>query len=522
MVTDYQKSLTSAVQPPNGNLSTTQQIQQLVQPTASLINLLQHAQAQVQQQQQQQQKPYPQQVPLPLNTTITPVSSRQPAYLPAAGQQKPVASYSPAKPSQSKQSQAAQARRNTANLPKSTPILPPPMSSQANLKSSTAFNYTAAKLAPNVGQGHYGGSAKAANVPPPLPNVSISKVQVTTGDSSAVSRSVSNVPVNASIKSDAHSPQKVNVSVAPPVGASPPKLSIPTKSEKLSPAPKANAPISPRTKQTPRKNSNPIRTTPPSASAVAQNSSPVTKPDVAATAPKPAATIAPAGTVQPQPSQQPQQKPQPQSQQPPQQQPSAAVQKASGSNENQQKATQASGKPSSPARNNVKAAKPTAAAPATPAKPAAAAQVTPTAKSAAAQSQAVKTPAAESGNAVVTKTPTTAPTKETPAKASTSPPKPATPATPKPEKKTSVALAASTPKPVTPSNVDQKIKRNRLRTIPYQSPIPEIELISKLTASEANNSSKNTEDKLIIFYKWVDAFFNSSQFFYNQLISFLL
>lgn len=56
-------------------------------------------------------------------------------------------------------------------------------------------------------------------------------------------------------------------------------------------------------------------------------------------------------------------------------------------------------------------------------------------------------------------------------------------------------------KPVTPSSVEQKVKRNRLKTQKFESPIPEIELISKLTANEANNSSKNSEDKLIIFYK---------------------
>lgn len=266
MVTDYQKSLSSAVQPPNGNLnaapglSTTQQIQQLVQltsaqPTANLLNLLQQAQAQVQQQ-QQQQKTFQQQVPLPSNTTITPVSSRQQNYLPAPGavnQQKSVTSYSPAKPSQSKQSLAAQVRRNTANLPKSPPILPPAIPSQANLKASTASNYTAAKLTPNIAPSHYGGIAnvKTANVPPPLPNVSISKVQVATGDNGGASKAGSNVavPVNASIKPDALSPLKPTLSSAPSIVASPPKV---------------NAPVSPRTKQTPRKNSNPIKTTPQS------------------------------------------------------------------------------------------------------------------------------------------------------------------------------------------------------------------------------------------------------------------
>lgn len=133
-----------------------------------------------------------------------------------------------------------------------------------NNRAGAASNYTAAKLAPNIAPSYYGGIAnvKTANVPPPLPNVSISKV-VATGDSAGTSKAGSGgaVPVNASTKSEAHSLSKPNLSAAPPVVTSPPKLTIQPKQDKLSPASKVNAPVSPRTKQTPRKNSNPIKTT---------------------------------------------------------------------------------------------------------------------------------------------------------------------------------------------------------------------------------------------------------------------
>lgn len=512
MVTDYQKSLTPAVQQPNGNLnaasalSATQQIQQFVQltstqPTANLLQLLQQAQAQVAQQQQQQQKPFQQQVPLPQNTTITPVSSRQQNYSPATGasnQQKSVVNYSPAKPSQSKQSQGAQARRNTT-LPKVMPIPPPAMPSHANLKASAASNYTAAKLPLNIAPNPYAGIAnvKTASVPPPLPNISISKVQVATGDSGGASRAGSNVavPVNASVKSDASKPI---LSAGPPITVSPLKVTTPPKSEKLSPASKVTAPVSPRTKQTPRKNSNPIKTTPPPTigSAVSSTTiSPVAVTTAVATTTGPASkVVATVATVTPKlvaiaQSKNPVSKPdvvtavvKP-----------AVVSTTAPPLQQQQQSDEKSPKPASTA----------------PTKSTAVAQVTE--KSATKSSTAANATPAKTNDVVDAKSP-----KKTPAAKSTPlPPKPsasATPkatvsmapktaesATPKPEKKSSAA--ASTPKPATPSSVDQKVKRNRLRTIPYQSPIPEIELISKLTAIEANNSSKNTEDKLIIFYK---------------------
>uniref|UniRef100_A0A1A9WNG1 Uncharacterized protein n=1 Tax=Glossina brevipalpis TaxID=37001 RepID=A0A1A9WNG1_9MUSC len=55
---------------------------------------------------------------------------------------------------------------------------------------------------------------------------------------------------------------------------------------------------------------------------------------------------------------------------------------------------------------------------------------------------------------------------------------------------------------ITPS-ADRKSQRHRLKTILYQSPLPELAYITKLSASEASNSPKpmSSEDRLIVFYK---------------------
>lgn len=53
--------------------------------------------------------------------------------------------------------------------------------------------------------------------------------------------------------------------------------------------------------------------------------------------------------------------------------------------------------------------------------------------------------------------------------------------------------------PQKPSGSSGKVKRNRFRTQPYQSPLPEVEMISKIIATPPR--SRNSEDKLIIFYK---------------------
>ncbi|XP_004535302.1 microtubule-associated protein futsch-like isoform X1 [Ceratitis capitata] len=70
---------------------------------------------------------------------------------------------------------------------------------------------------------------------------------------------------------------------------------------------------------------------------------------------------------------------------------------------------------------------------------------------------------------------------------------PASPLTPKPSSEQGPSTSAS----------DRKSSRHRLKTIPFQSPLPELAYITKLSASEASNSPKpmSIEDKLIVFYK---------------------
>lgn len=73
--------------------------------------------------------------------------------------------------------------------------------------------------------------------------------------------------------------------------------------------------------------------------------------------------------------------------------------------------------------------------------------------------------------------------------------------TPKPEGESPKA-AKNEPKPSTSQkspSMSSKSKRTRIRTQPYQSPLPEIEIITKITASMPKN--KNNDDKLIVFYK---------------------
>lgn len=47
---------------------------------------------------------------------------------------------------------------------------------------------------------------------------------------------------------------------------------------------------------------------------------------------------------------------------------------------------------------------------------------------------------------------------------------------------------------------ERKSKRNRIRTQPYQSPLPELALISKLS-NRSSSPAKNQDEKLIVFYK---------------------
>lgn len=75
--------------------------------------------------------------------------------------------------------------------------------------------------------------------------------------------------------------------------------------------------------------------------------------------------------------------------------------------------------------------------------------------------------------------------------------------------------APKTPTPVTPSRSkivvqsaqqpdDSNSKRHRSKTILYQSPTPELTLVTKLSvveANAANGSAKHHEDRLVLFYK---------------------
>lgn len=67
------------------------------------------------------------------------------------------------------------------------------------------------------------------------------------------------------------------------------------------------------------------------------------------------------------------------------------------------------------------------------------------------------------------------------------------------------SFATDNTTPLTPKDddLDRKSKRHRLKTILYQSPLPELAFITKLSASEASNSPKpmSNEDRLIVFYK---------------------
>lgn len=66
-------------------------------------------------------------------------------------------------------------------------------------------------------------------------------------------------------------------------------------------------------------------------------------------------------------------------------------------------------------------------------------------------------------------------------------------------------------------------KRHRIRTQHYQSPLPEVELVSKISTS----TQRNTDEKLIVFYKWVIVFFfllhknsgNNTNCFRNEFLA---
>ncbi|XP_059619290.1 mucin-5AC-like [Phlebotomus argentipes] len=72
-----------------------------------------------------------------------------------------------------------------------------------------------------------------------------------------------------------------------------------------------------------------------------------------------------------------------------------------------------------------------------------------------------------------------------------------------PLKKEKPTPAAKTPKhDVTDGGSSRGVKRSRTRTVPYQSPLPEYAMLTKLSYAESSSSgSKSGEDKLVLFYK---------------------
>lgn len=99
----------------------------------------------------------------------------------------------------------------------------------------------------------------------------------------------------------------------------------------------------------------------------------------------------------------------------------------------------------------------------------------------------------------------TSPTNKT-SPAKTTSPSATTPRTPTRKTKPSAAKTEGEPSPKTPRNdkspvqkltTTGKLKRQRTRTQPYQSPLPELEIISKMSSTP----NRNNDEKLIVFYK---------------------
>ncbi|KAJ8921698.1 hypothetical protein NQ315_010608 [Exocentrus adspersus] len=109
---------------------------------------------------------------------------------------------------------------------------------------------------------------------------------------------------------------------------------------------------------------------------------------------------------------------------------------------------------------------------------------------------------------LITPTPATSKPKEqvspkrdaTPLKLATTPKTPTRKSkTPKPEESPK-ATKSETKTPIQRSPSTGKAKRQRRKTQPYQIPLPEIEIITKISSSTPRRS-KNNDDKLIYFYK---------------------
>lgn len=90
---------------------------------------------------------------------------------------------------------------------------------------------------------------------------------------------------------------------------------------------------------------------------------------------------------------------------------------------------------------------------------------------------------------------------KTPIKQSTTPRASRKTKTPKSEEDVVKTTKTEKVSPNQKTPTSSKSKRARMRTQYYQSPLPEIEIISKISASSTRNRNKNNDDKLIVFYK---------------------
>lgn len=556
--------LVSEMSKNNGNFNQQQQLQQLVQMQALNIiqqqaQVAQHVQAASAHQKTFQQQP----VPLPPNTTITPVARQnmQSAPKPSTNYARPNVPQQPKPVSQSPN--VSSARKNLPMTAKSTT---PQMPANVSNVGSPSLNLSAVPpgrfidLVASFSRNNQSAPATSSAPYTKMSPGSMLPKQTNVTAMNSPSMQKPNLPDSISISSAAH--QQIKTSQALSISLSVTnKPSVPTVPRNLPVSPlKLNtttsvagpqklSPTSPRTKQTPRKNSNPIKTT-PSPTAMPQTLSPlVTTPvDIAKTNPNLnqmvsiSSTIPKTTTITPQPSN------------------LATASNAAAKVVNAASDVKTVTSNLSPQNvalkspvvtNPISVSKPVVT-PKTEIAPAASVEKKPVAPVAVGNSanksnpqpaeKVAEKPAINTTGKVEKKNESVKndvkppnqqqTTSSQPPKVNTTQPTPAlAKIVEKPivqtakEKSTSVPTSApstsvatskdsnvlksasgitSTSTTSTASNkpiVEAKAKRNRLKTIPYQSPTPEFELVSKISAIEANNSMRNAEDKLTLFYR---------------------
>ncbi|XP_055304731.1 mucin-2-like [Sitodiplosis mosellana] len=572
------------------NVAQQTQLQQIVHLQA-LNNMLQYQKVVHQQKSFQQQQP----VPLPTNTTITPVARQN-----MQSTQKPPVNYPRSNVqtknlSQNVSSSPMQSRKSFPNAPKSAvpqmqagivaaplnissssvkstlPQMPSAMTSAASsakgyadiLAASLSNSQASMKITPSLtitktsSPSSSTSYAKNSNVLPNKPALSPSMPKSFLPE--AISMSLGNVPL--SVK--ASQPPSVTVTPTNKPHISPTNKAIPitplkTNSPQNVPGLQKLSPTSPRTKQTPRKNTNPIRTT--SLSPATQTSSQSAVPHVEMTAPsvsispssvKP--TVPPANATVAKPPSINVVPPTP-----PKANVPALVAPVTQATAKPPQLTPLSNLNSANAKPNVVTPKIETSPTSSNAKPikvedaksVAEVKVEKTEKVETIKTENVKVEkivmdtiktekplAASNSAASAPKTPqqikpaeskskqtesqsatiTQSNTNQSEAKATKDKIKEATVAKSSTDQTTKTPVAklanaslkrATTPTtPVLSGSVDVRAKRNRFKTIPYQSPTPEIELVSKISAAEAINAHKKKakiekeDDKLTLFYK---------------------